>query len=82
LEIIGGDEGRKAPTAMIPSHPRLNTPALWLNISPKAARRRATEKGMPRERMLRTRSMRFIAPPGHEAVKLVPGIRIVDEHLG
>ena len=28
----------------MPSHPRLKTPARWLNISPRAASRSATEK--------------------------------------
>jgi hypothetical protein len=36
---------------MMPSHPRLKTPARWLNISPSAARSSATEKGTPSDRM-------------------------------
>ena len=37
---------------MMPSQPRLKTPARWLKFSPRAASSRATEKGTARQSTL------------------------------
>ena len=89
----GGRKARKAPMLMIPSQPRLKTPARWLKFSPRAARSSATEKGTPRAStscrnwtplMARppSPSLAEEAPAARRVEGALPGVRVGDDHAG